>query len=368
MSSGKRRAADPETALERIQALSDAARHIAPNPCYLDRQGAAGTLMTERQREVVVKYINELAEDFELSVQTGTLACNYFDRYMAHLFSLNTPPADKRTIQMTASTSLLIAAKFSDRKLPPLSELEKVHHGKARAEEFAALELKILQGLHWKLHVPLPHAFTEHLRALCGDAPFNSAIEDRMLFFIDLSVYGYPFLQYTPAAIAAAAVLTAWKFSELHECCQRHIGTLARAVDMAPRQLSECVTQLMRYFQSCFPESAEKAAAAQTLFIPIPNEPHESADTPTLLRRDVPVSPADGQSLPDSDASSPSPTPRGEGSSSPAPAAFVGGAPFGAGPQKKQHQQPGPNRYTPDSITDPLGALGGGALEEARVS
>ena len=100
------------------------------------------------------------------------------------------PAADKRLIQMIASTCLLIAAKFSDRKLPPLSELEKVHHGKASADEFAQLELQILQGLRWKLHVPLPHVFTEHLKALCAGAPFTPAIEDRMHFFIDLSVYG----------------------------------------------------------------------------------------------------------------------------------------------------------------------------------
>ena len=91
---------------------------------------------------------------------------------------------------MIASTCLLIAAKFSDRKLPPLSELEKVHHGQCRAEDFAALELRILDRLQWKLLVPLPHAFIDHLRELCVDAPFTSSIEDRMLFFIDFSVYG----------------------------------------------------------------------------------------------------------------------------------------------------------------------------------
>ena len=132
--------------------------------------------------------LSQLAEDFELAVQTGALACNYFDRYAA---SVRAKPTDKRMIQMIASTCLLIAAKFADRKLPPLSELEKVHNGKCTAAEFAELELQILESLHWKLHVTLPHAFVEHLRGMCtADAPFTAAIEDRVLFFIDLSVYG----------------------------------------------------------------------------------------------------------------------------------------------------------------------------------
>ena len=95
------------------------------------------------------------------------------------------PCEGKRNIQMIASTCLLIAAKFSDRKLPPLSELEKVHHGQCKADDFAALELRILDRLLWKLLVPLPHAFIDHLRDLCVDAPFTTTIEDRMLLMQD---------------------------------------------------------------------------------------------------------------------------------------------------------------------------------------
>ena len=120
---------------------------------------------------------------------------------------------DKRLIQMIASTCLLIAAKFADRKLPPLSELEKVHHGRANADEFAALELKILQALRWKLHVPLPQAFIEHLHTICVGhgvgAPFNPTIEDRILFFVDLSVYGAPALRIPPpAGVLACSIRT----------------------------------------------------------------------------------------------------------------------------------------------------------------
>ena len=37
------------------------------------------------------------------------------------------PEGKRMRIQMIASTCLLIAAKFIDRKLPPLTELAKVH-------------------------------------------------------------------------------------------------------------------------------------------------------------------------------------------------------------------------------------------------
>ena len=79
--------------------------------------------------------------------------------------------SEKRHIQMIASTWLLIAAKFFDRKLPPLSELVKVHHGQVHAHEFAELELRILDTLRWKLHVPLP----QHRGALASPEATSSA-------------------------------------------------------------------------------------------------------------------------------------------------------------------------------------------------
>ena len=72
-------------------------------------------------------------------------------------------PCKRPNIQVIASTCLLIASKFFDRKLPPLSELEKVHLGSAQSDEFAEMELSILAALSWKLHMPLPHVFVEHL-------------------------------------------------------------------------------------------------------------------------------------------------------------------------------------------------------------
>ena len=93
-----------------------------------------------------------------------------------------------------ASTCLLVAAKFSDLKLPPISQLEKLHNANVATDEYKAslkmLELDILRELRWKLHVPLPHAFVEHFRTLCPDADFSNLIYDRVLFFIDLSARG----------------------------------------------------------------------------------------------------------------------------------------------------------------------------------
>ena len=191
----------------------------------------------------------------------------------------------KRTsIQMIASTCLLISAKFFDRKLPPLSELEKVHQQMNSPEEFAELELRILEKLQWKLHMPLPHVFTDHLRVLCKGAPFTQEVLDRMYFFIDLSVYGYQFLAYMPCTIAAAAIITAWKFSCKDDAVAQHIAALAGACELEPEMLSTCANALVGYYQTCFPEAGIHPA----VFVPIPS------DAPTQSRTTSSCSETDG--------------------------------------------------------------------------
>jgi len=254
-------------ATKQISTLIAQGKLLHPSPDYL--QPSALHSMTPHHRERVVKYVNELAEDFGLLVQTGGLACNYFDRYIATV--LKRGNANKSLMQMIASTCLLIAAKFFDRKLPPLSELETVHSGSVTAAEFAALETEILEVLQWQLHVPMPHSFIAPLRQLLPDAPFGEVVEDRMQFFIDLSVYGYELLQYSAAEIAAGALLAAWNFSGEYLAVTRYLPPLAHGCCTVDARLSACAKSLIDYYQVCFPDAA-KTYYKSNLFAPIPAE------------------------------------------------------------------------------------------------
>lgn len=271
---------------EYIRALVEQERPLHANPDYLRPSPLHS--VNEHHREKVVKYINELAEDFGLLVQTGGLACNYFDRYIATV--LTRGGASKRSMQMIASTCLLIAAKFFDRKLPPLSELEVVHNGTVRAEQFAQLETAILDALGWQLHVPLPHSFVEPLRSCVPGGPFDSAIEDRMLFFIDLSVYGYNLLIYTPAEISAGALLASWKFSGEHAAVLDYLAVLAHACSTEATRLSSCANDLVKYYQACFPEAA-KSYQSVSLFLPISEATLEEKEAPGRVSPDSVLTP-----------------------------------------------------------------------------
>jgi len=227
--------------------LASRPRHLSPD--YL--RPSAQHSMKPHHRERAVKDVNDLAEYFGLPVQTGGVACNYFDRYIANVLKRGNPNIKSR-MQMIASTCLLIAAKFFDRKLPKLSELEALHSGSVTAAEFAALEIEILEVLQWQLYVPMPHAFIAPLRQLLPDAPFGEVVEDRMQFFIDLSVYSYELLQYSAAEIAAGALLAAWILSGEHVTVKRYVTPLARGCYTVDARLSACAKSLIDYFKEIF--------------------------------------------------------------------------------------------------------------------
>ncbi|KOO31961.1 cyclin b2 [Chrysochromulina tobinii] len=200
-----------------------------------------------RCREKVMMYINELSEDFGLLVQTSSMACNYFDRYI--LEALRAGPVSHHQMQMIATTCVLISAKFIDRKLPPLSELVKVHNQTATAEQFAALERVIVVALEWNLHVLLPQSFLKPLRATLPGAPFSRLDEQRTQFFMDLSVYDGHLLQYTPAEVCGGSLLAAWKFSSETEAIACFLPALAHSLHTTELRLKRCTNQLLRYYQ-----------------------------------------------------------------------------------------------------------------------
>jgi len=235
---------------------------VHPDPTYLDRIDPRH--FDHRYREKVVKYTNELAEDFGLQAHTAGIACNYFDRFIPLVLAQR--PVGRQEIQVIASTCLLIAAKFSDRKLPPLSELAVVHEHTVEPHIFADQEAAILEVLEWKLHVRLPETFVEPLRRCLRDAPVDAAIRERMQFFIDLSVYGYGLLRYSPAEIAGGSLLAAWKFSNEHNAVDYFLLALADACATTEERLKCCTNELVRYYQVCFPNTVK---SCEHVFQPI---------------------------------------------------------------------------------------------------
>ena len=91
--------------------------------------------------------------------QTAGLAVTYFDRFL----SATGGSLAKNRVQIVALTCTLLAAKFSEIKMPSLDDLCEVAHGLFTKAQLKETELETLRVLQWELHAVTPYAALEQL-------------------------------------------------------------------------------------------------------------------------------------------------------------------------------------------------------------
>ena len=118
--------------------------------------------------------------------QTAGLAVTYFDRFL----SATGGSLAKNRVQIVALTCTLLAAKFSEIKMPSLDDLCEVAHGLFTKAQLKETELETLRVLHWELHAVTPHAALEQLALLTNHTDEQSkTFIEHAEFFIDMSYY-----------------------------------------------------------------------------------------------------------------------------------------------------------------------------------
>eukprot|EP00964_Phaeocystis_antarctica_P158899 scaffold129776_cov57-Phaeocystis_antarctica.AAC.2 len=119
--------------------------------------------------------------------QTAGLAVSYFDRFLS---KSERQGLDKHRVQLLAITCTLIAAKFSEIKMPSLDDLCEVAHDKYSKAQLKEMELETLRVLHWELHAVTPHAALEQLAIIMNHTEDQSkTFLEHAEFFIDMSYY-----------------------------------------------------------------------------------------------------------------------------------------------------------------------------------
>ena len=123
-----------------------------------------------------------------MMTQTAGLAVTYFDRFL----SKTGGALAKQRVQLLALTCTLIAAKFSEIKMPDLDDLCELvvnwlQFTKAQLKE---MEMETLHVLQWELRAVMPHAALEQLAIAIEHTDEQSkSVHEHAEFFIDMSYY-----------------------------------------------------------------------------------------------------------------------------------------------------------------------------------
>ena len=162
-------------------------------------------------RPLLVDFLIEIHNHFNLQPETLYLAMNMMDRYLSKRVVY------KKHYQLVGMTSLWISSKYEDskEKLPSVSQLCKLCSNTYDEAAFITMERHILKTLDYGLGHPTAEAFLKKDLELSGQGQSQSqSQEDQVLrhvaqFLMELTMFQRCFLSFGSSTIAASALFLA---------------------------------------------------------------------------------------------------------------------------------------------------------------
>jgi len=162
-------------------------------PYYIHNQRE----ITKAMRCVVVDWMVEVQESFELNHETLYLAVKMMDMFLSRR------QASKDVLQLVGVTCILIASKFDDRLAPTIDDLLYVCDDAYDKPQMITMEMAILRALDFNLGAPLSYTFLRRY-ARCSKQPMDLLTLAR--YILELSLVEYEFTNEADSIMAAAAL------------------------------------------------------------------------------------------------------------------------------------------------------------------
>ncbi|XP_061455062.1 G2/mitotic-specific cyclin-B3 [Rhineura floridana] len=162
--------------------------------------------ITTDMRAILVDWMVEVQENFELTHETLYLAVKLMDHYLVKVTTMR----DK--LQLIGSTAILIASKFEERCPPCVDDFLYICDDAYKREELLATEVSILQTLHFDINIPIAYRFLRRF-AKCAHATMETLTLAR--FICELTLQEYDFVQESASRLAASCLLLALKMKHL---------------------------------------------------------------------------------------------------------------------------------------------------------
>ncbi|KAK3674988.1 hypothetical protein LTR78_005332 [Recurvomyces mirabilis] len=153
-------------------------------------------------RPYLLDFLLEAHHAFQLLPETLHLAVNLLDRYCSRRVVY------KRHYQLVGCASLLIAAKYGDRKerVPTIRELKSMCCSLYDDDMFTQMEWHVLQTLNWIVGHP---TVTSFLQLALTEVSFDPELEHMSWYITELALYHKDFVPVRPSVLARSSLALA---------------------------------------------------------------------------------------------------------------------------------------------------------------
>ncbi|KAL4220210.1 G2/mitotic-specific cyclin-B3 [Mactra antiquata] len=204
--------------------------HVDP---YMGKQ----KYLTTSMRAILVDWLVEVQENFELNHETLYLAVKLVDMYV----SMRETP--KEALQLIGAVSLFIASKFDERCPPLVEDFLYICDDAYKRKEFLDMERCILKTIGFDIGMPLSYRFLRRY-AKCGRANMETLTLAR--YILEMSLMEYEFIHKRESEMAAASLLLSLKMKKAGEwtkTLEHYTGYKEEELTMMARKLNRYITE-----------------------------------------------------------------------------------------------------------------------------
>jgi len=208
-------ALSPEYANEIFINLKERELHFSVGD-YMPRQ----TDLNITMRAILIDWLVEVQETFELFHETLYLAVRMVDRY------LDLKECKKMNLQLLGVTALFLASKMEERYPPPLEDFIFVCDAAYTDAQILKMERVLCADLEYEVYMPHSYSFLRRY-GKCINADMRQLTIGRYALELSLQEYGY--VTKRPSQLAAAALLFSMRKGggekqEWDSTCQHYTG------------------------------------------------------------------------------------------------------------------------------------------------
>ncbi|MBN3270850.1 CCNB3 protein, partial [Polyodon spathula] len=169
-------------------------KFVIPN--YMEKQSD----LNKEMRAILVDWMIEVQENFELNHETLYLAVKLVDHFLAETVCM------RETLQLIGSSAMLISSKFEERCPPCVDDFMYICDDAYKREELIAMEMNILKTLHFDISIPIAYRFLRRY-AKCARASMETLTLAR--YICELTLQELDFVSERASHLAAACLLLA---------------------------------------------------------------------------------------------------------------------------------------------------------------
>ncbi|KAK0404054.1 hypothetical protein QR680_017259 [Steinernema hermaphroditum] len=166
--------------------------------------------VTKEMRAVLLDWMVEVQENFELNHETLYLAVKLVDTYIGNVKET----VRREDLQLVASSAIFIAAKYDERHPPLIDDFLYICEDQFTRDQLCAMERKMFKVVGFDIGMPLSYRF---LRRYAKVSKVDMATLTLARFILETSLMFVEFVMVPESLMAAAAFLLALRMKKMED-------------------------------------------------------------------------------------------------------------------------------------------------------